>query len=442
MLDQSRNDFVTRSGEVKRLTDNIATTVFYLTVAIGYLLSVITSVHLTVLNFLLFTILVCGYCLITWFLFKKENLSPGQIFLGLVSLSALTILSGLLSATGLHWDWLIYVTTVVMYMIFLPLRPAIIASTFLWLAVWANISLNDHWNWLQGTTDALTVLPSFIFVGAFMHIFRLLIAQRERAEELLGQLEASNGELAQAHRQLRNYIDEVEELTVVRERTRLAREIHDSLGHYLSILHIQLETISKLQEHDPARLTGEIAEARRVAAQAMQEVRNAVAALRPSSIATLSLTEALTQLGHEFERNAQDIELTLDLDSGLPPLSLDLQVALYRALQEALTNVRKHAQASKVLVRLRYEGDLLELVVRDNGQGTPNREVDQQSGGFGLIGLRERIELLGGQIRFGPVEPSGYRVIIQVKVSTAVDSGSGPRVQESVYEPAHSRTDS
>ena len=301
-------------------------------------------------------------------------------------------------------------------MVYLPPRFAVIASIFLWLLAWMNAYFLANMNWQRSSIDAITLIPAFCLACAFMYIFNLLIAQRERAEELLHQLKVSNAELEQAHIQLRHYADEVEEFTIVRERTRLAREIHDSLGHYLSILHIQLETMSKLQARDPSRLAAEIAEARRVAGQSMQEVRNAVAALRPTSIATLSLTEALTQLSHEFERNAQETELTLDLDNELPPLFLDLQTALYRATQEALTNIRKHAQASKVLIRLRYEGEQLELVIRDNGQGTANGKTDQQSGGFGLLGLSERIELLGGHISFGPLEPSGYRVTIQVKI--------------------------
>jgi signal transduction histidine kinase len=176
------------------------------------------------------------------------------------------------------------------------------------------------------------------------------------------------------------------------------------------------------QERDPARAAVEIAEARRVASQSMQEVRNAIAALRPMSIATLSLTQAITQLGSEFELSGAGTELTLDLETRLPPLSPDLQVALYRALQESLTNVRKHAHASKVLVRLRYEDDLLELVVLDNGSGGSSSEVDTQQGGFGLIGLRERIELLGGQVTYGLAEPAGYRVSVQIPVPSTPSS--------------------
>ena len=78
--------------------------------------------------------------------------------------------------------------------------------------------------------------------------------------------------------------------------------------------------------------------------------------------------------------------------------------------------MRKHAQSSKVLVRLRYEDELLELVVLDNGSGVSSSELAKQQGGFGLIGLRERIELLGGQVTYGPAEPAGYRVSVQIHV--------------------------
>jgi hypothetical protein len=99
----------------------------------------------------------------------------------------------------------------------------------------------------------------FAFVAFFLLLLRILNAQKKQAEELLHRLEQSNAELAQAHQQLQCYADEVEELTTMRERTRLARETHDALGHYLSVLHMQLEAISKWQERDPARAIVELA---------------------------------------------------------------------------------------------------------------------------------------------------------------------------------------
>jgi signal transduction histidine kinase len=397
---------------------------------------------------MVFTVLQVIYCAVLWWLIKNE-LSENLLIFAIVMLTILTVATGLLSFIGLQWDWLLYLVMISIYFMALSLRVAVISGILLYLLLALNLGFLNNWDWSHLYVSLLSLFPAFVFVAVFSLMFRILGIQKEHAERLLHKLEESNAELEQAHKQLQSYANEVEELTVVRERTRMAREIHDTLGHYLSILTIQLETISKLQERDPARAAIEIAEARRVASQSMQEVRNAIAALRPTSIATLSLTQAITQLGNEFEQSATETELTLDLDTQLPPISPDLQVALYRAAQETLTNVRKHAHASKVLVRLRYEDDLLELVVLDNGSGTSRSESDNQQVGFGLIGLRERMELLGGQVTYGPDEPTGYRVTIKVcvpSIPTPIEISEvvtlDEKEEDSSHEPAHSRTDS
>jgi signal transduction histidine kinase len=386
----------------------------YFAVALGYLMGVLAARHLTGVNFLAFTALQVFYVVIFRWL-VKDNVFGWQLALNLGMLTGSSIATGLLSLAGVYWDWLPYLVTAAIYFTALSLRTAIVAGVLLYLVSMVNLGLINKWDWPTIYPSSFTLLAAFGFIAAFSLVLRVLEVQKERAERLLHQLEESNAELEQAHAQLRSYAMEVEELTIVRERARLAREIHDTLGHYLSILNIQLETIGKLQERAPARAIVEIAEARRVAAQSMQEVRNAVAALRPMSIATLGLTEAIRQLGKEFELNAPETILTLDLETELPLLTPDISVALYRAAQEAFTNIRKHAQASKVLLRLRYEDETVELLVLDNGCGTSNTDSEQRDG-FGLIGLRERTELLGGYVSFDPVEQGGYRLVVRVPI--------------------------
>jgi len=397
------------------------TSVIYITLIIGYLLTILTATRLTLLNFLLFTALQICYCALLWWMIRVVGKSPKKwpLPLAIGLLIVITGAVGLLPTTGLQWDWLLFLVTLSLLFTFLPVRLAICAGILLYIAVALNLGWLSDWQWSQIYPSLISLFPAFLFVGLFSLFVRMLEMQKERAERLLRQLEVSNAELERAHVLLRDYANEVEELTIVRERTRLAREIHDTLGHYLSILTIQLETISKLQERDPARAAVEIAEARRVAAQSMQEVRNAVAALRPTSVAALNFAEAVRQLGKEFERNAPETALTLDLETELPPLSPDISVALYRAVQEALTNIRKHAQASKVLVRLRYEDGALELLVLDNGKGAADTTPERHGEGFGLVGLRERIELLGGQVSYGPAEQGGYRVRVHAPVPAA-----------------------
>ena len=355
MSSQQKADRLLISLSIERVWSTAGRSAAYITILVGYLLTILTTPpHLTLLNFVVFTVLQVIYCAVLWWLIKNELSENLRIF-AIVMLTILTVATGLLSFIGLQWDWLLYLVTISIYFMALTLRVAVISGVVLYLFMVVNLGFLQNWNWSHIYLNLISLFPAFVFVAVFSLMYRILDFQKERAERLLHQLEESNTELEEVHRQLQSYAKEVEELTIVRERTRMAREIHDTLGHYLSILTIQLETISKLQERDPARAAIEVAEARRVASQSMQEVRNAIAALRPTSIATLSLTQAISQLGNEFEQSATETQITLDLDTQLPPISPDLQAALYRAVQEALTNVRRHAHASKVLVRLRYE---------------------------------------------------------------------------------------
>jgi signal transduction histidine kinase len=414
MTRQAKKEEIGRPEVIKWVTHRAANSAIVISFVLGYLLSLMGAWSLTPILFIAFTTVngLCGVLL--WWIYVRNNMSKRQLALSLIALSLLTFVSGMSTAVGLGFNWLLYFVAVGTYFTYLSIRTAAIASGLLYLALEINMFIANGWQGVFPGWAAL--LAGFCFVAAFCLSNRLLKREQERSQRLIRQQEASNCELEQAHHQLQAYASEVKALAVAGERTRLAREIHDTLGHYLTILSIQLKTIGKLQERDPDRAAVEVEEAERVVAQCLQEVRNAVAALRPMSIATLNIIEALAQLGNEFRVAAPDVELTLDQDISLPPLPAELQLAFYRAAQEALTNVHKHAHATKVLVRLRYEDELLELVVRDNGKGFSHDHGRQQTVGFGLIGLRERIVLLNGQVTYGPLEPYGYRVTVRMRV--------------------------
>lgn len=404
----------------------------YATLVLGYLLSILLANHLTLITFLVFTGVQLLYA--AGLVMLARSMCVTRRFalpLYALAFTLLSIASGLLSGAGIYWDWLLFLITVSLYFFLLSLRMALISSVLLYAIMVLNLAFLNHWHpSLDLFFNGVSILSAFGFVVGFSLVMALLQTQKERAEQLLQAVQQSKQQLEEAHTQLRLYAGQVEELAVARERTRVAREIHDTLGHYLTILNVQLETISKLVERDPSRLAEEVAEARHVAEQSMQEVRNAVAALRPAGIATLSLPQALNQLGREFRRAAPETELTLDLEAELPPLAPDVQMTLYRAAQEALTNVRKHAAASKALVRLRCEEGWLELLVLDNGRGSAAasgaaaQSSGQRAGGFGLIGLCERVELLGGQVTYGPATPTGYRATVRVQAPAARDAAA------------------
>lgn len=197
-----------------------------------------------------------------------------------------------------------------------------------------------------------------------------------------------------------------EEAAATRERDRLAREMHDVLAHTLSGLTVQLEATRLLAEQrpgDPA-VAEAVASAHTLAREGLLEARRAVSALRGD----MPGPAQLEQLLHDFEVES-GIRCRLDVEGTPVPLRPEAQLALYRTAQEALTNIRKHADATAVALRLRWSHRGAELTVED--QGTPKPSL--APGGYGLNGIRERAALLGGSLEAGPTE-GGFRVRLRV----------------------------
>ncbi len=260
---------------------------------------------------------------------------------------------------------------------------------------------------LSGVETALVMLlpygGGFVF---FIAVSVSLIQQqreRQRAERLLAELEA-------AHRQLQAYAIQVEALAVAEERNRLAREIHDSLGHYLTTITVQLEAAGKLFAAQPERAAAAIARAEGLARESLAEVRRSVAALRASPLDTAALDEAIDEVVGNLR--ASGIATTFTIEGHARPLPIQAKMALYRVAQEGLTNVRKHANASAAQVTLTYEPERVTLTISDNGTGRRDGEAE----GFGLLGLRERVALLGGSLEAGDCPEGGFRLRVEVPV--------------------------
>ena len=192
------------------------------------------------------------------------------------------------------------------------------------------------------------------------------------------------------------------------ERARLAREIHDVLAHTLSALSVQVEGAKLMSETHPGepRAIEALDRAHRLAQEGLREVRRAVGALRGDGIPG---PDGLPDLVHDFEADS-GIACRLEVEGEPVHLGPEAGLAIYRTAQEALTNVRRHAEASGVTLHLRYlPGGGAELEVEDRGRP----KLSTSSGGYGLVGIRERAELLGGSLEAGPV-PDGFRVRLRV----------------------------
>jgi two-component system sensor histidine kinase DesK len=197
--------------------------------------------------------------------------------------------------------------------------------------------------------------------------------------------------------------DEVRRLAATAERERIGRDLHDLLGHTLSLITLKLELSRKLFDRDSEASRREIEEAERIARHALAEVRSAVTGIRATDLAA-ELASARLLLESSM------VHLTYDPPPGLPP---DIERGLSLVLREAATNIARHAQATQAQVAFTCEGDVVQLRIADNGNG--GIAVD----GNGLCGMRERVAALGGTLSIDSPKGEGTRLLVRVPVKPA-----------------------
>lgn len=227
------------------------------------------------------------------------------------------------------------------------------------------------------------VFADVLFIGAaaVATLFLVLNDGRRALEERSGQLEQLTRQLLRAQED---------------ERRRIARELHDQAGQVLTAVKIELDLEGR---HEASEMVG----------RALAQVRDLSNLLRPTVLDDLGLLPALRGLTDDFERRTR-IQADLEIDEPIGPLAADLQVVLYRVVQEALTNVARHASAEHVTVRLGVERDQVRLAVQDDGRGVAGDPVPH----LGLLGMRERLNEVGGALEVGGAPGSGFRLVATI----------------------------
>ncbi len=268
----------------------------------------------------------------------------------------------------------------------LPL-PAAVAVVLLVPFVHLGMDMAD------GLRNGLGLLAAAAFTAVFTQLL-----QRERR---------ARAELATAHEQLRNHARQAEQLATTQERNRVARDIHDGLGHHLTVVQMQVQAARAVLTSDPEKADAVLAKAQHQSAEALAEVRRSVAALREPR-ATPPLREALRVLAEDA--SAAGVPTGVEVIGDERPLAADVAESLFRAAQEGLTNVRKHAGAERARLLLEYRDDgTVRIEIRDDGRGAV---VDD--GGFGLLGVRERAARVGGSVDVESVPGSGTTLRVAV----------------------------
>jgi signal transduction histidine kinase len=256
---------------------------------------------------------------------------------------------------------------------------------------------------------------AFLFFSSTGVLVRNLQDEQERSRELLKEVTESRAKLERANRQLRESAARQQEMAVLQERQRLAREIHDSVAHGLTALIVQTQAARRLLDRDPAAASETVARCEGMAREALQDTRQALRALHPSGLEQQSDLEALRRLARDFGL-ATGMQAEVTADAGALALAPDPNrlEQLYRIFQEALTNAHRHGNARSVSARLDLMDGRLSLLIANDG--TTPEGLDP---GVGLKSMRERAASLGGSVAFRPLA-QGLQIQVWVPVKQEV----------------------
>jgi signal transduction histidine kinase len=247
---------------------------------------------------------------------------------------------------------------------------------------------------------ALVRSASFLVVGYFIN-------------QLVHQLKTQQTQLEQANVHLVHHASTVEQLSISRERNRLARELHDTLAHTLSALSVQLETAKAYWDVDSETARNLLVQALEATRSGLDETRRALKALRASTIEDLGLLLGLQKLAQSASERGQ-LTLTLSLPNRIPTISPALEQCLYRIAQESIENVVHHANAKNLKVSLNVSDTEINLQIEDDGLGF-DLPQNPDAGHYGLAGMRERAQLVGAALEIFSQPNQGTRIQLTIQ---------------------------
>jgi signal transduction histidine kinase len=259
-----------------------------------------------------------------------------------------------------------------------------------------------------GARNLLISLNDILFIFFLVLEIQLRIEENRRTRDLNLQLVKTSETLRLANVQLAEYARRSEQTARIKERNRLAREVHDIVGHALTGIDLGLKACLEVFNRDPARVRSQLEKISTLAHAGVEDIRRSVHELKADQDEGHGFLEALGALAQGIrECTGAEIQVRAQGTPSLPWSPL-VEEALYRVAQEALTNAIRHGEADRVELAVRFEPGWVELAVGDNGKG-----CEDLVEGFGLQNMRERAAALGGRARFQSQAP-GFRVTVAI----------------------------
>jgi signal transduction histidine kinase len=258
---------------------------------------------------------------------------------------------------------------------------------------------------IEGVPLVLTTTVAVFMIGSWLALIRHAETSKQETQALLT-------EIQEAHLQLQLYTAQAEELAVLEDRNRLARNLHDSVSQTIFSMRLTAEAASLLVEQDQVRAREQLARLQELSESALAAMRTLIHELRPTAIAEQGLIPALRRLLTLMERQ-HGLKTALDL-TGEADLNDEHAEQIYRIVQEGLNNVVKHAGTDRAAVTARFENTRFVLQIEDRGRGFDPERIAGNTECIGLASMRERVESLGGTLRIVSAPDQGTRITVEV----------------------------
>ncbi len=267
-----------------------------------------------------------------------------------------------------------------------------------------------------GIINILSSLNTFTFLVYMILLVRIELNEKDRILSLNRKLNDANVELQQANIQLEEYAKESVKMAQTRERNRLAREIHDTLGHALTGIITGIEACTALMDIAPDATKIQLKAIAEVARQGVTDVRRSVNALRPDALEKLDLEKALLRTVEEM-CTATSAKIDYQCTTRLSGFSEDEEDIIYRIVQESITNAIRHGKADRIQIRIDREYNMLKIHIQDNGIGCKTIQK-----GFGLHHMEERLDMLHGDLTYNGED--GFLVEARIPIRWGTEEGS------------------
>ena len=298
-------------------------------------------------------------------------------------------------------------------MIFLAMFSYMLTNAQILSGVMKLYSVSDYFAFYDaGSQQRLIIIYNLLnSVSIILFIiFCMVLVYEQRGtileiNKLNAKISRTNSDLQKAYQQLEDYAKMTEHMGQMQERNRLAREIHDTLGHTLTGLAVGLDavvaTLGKVPEDTTKDQLTKLSDMSR---NGLLEVRRSVSELKPDETERLPLKQAITKMITDM-RQVSDTEIFFDYEAKALNFDDDEESAIYRVVQEGITNAIRHGKAKKVYITLKQEYGLVRMIIKDDGIG-----CDQVKEGFGTKHMLERIQMLNGEVKFTSKSGEGFTI--------------------------------